>query len=139
MIDERRDELPTGLAKELLEACRAGQDEKPKMYRVALTIVSSVGFVDTRDDELTAEMKLQTATWKPIVECVNREVCQRMNKCTSDLLKEGVMCEAWLKLDLPHAFHPSAGSDGEVWILHSIAQYVPKRGRRSQELFLHST
>ena len=124
MIDERRDELPVGLAKDLLDACKAEQDEKPKLYRVVLTKVTSESFVDHCDDECTAEVKLQTVTLKPIVECLNREAFERMNRCAWHLFDEGMMHERWLKFALPYTLRRG---DDEVWILHSIAPFVPKR------------
>ena len=37
LIDERMKELPTGLAKELLEACKAEAEAMPELYRLTVT------------------------------------------------------------------------------------------------------
>ena len=42
LIDENAELMPTGLAKMLLDACKAEADAKPKLYRATVTRVTSV-------------------------------------------------------------------------------------------------
>ena len=58
LIDERRDELPLGLAKTLLEACA----DQPRLYRVTVTRVTAVPYIELVDDETEALVKMQTST-----------------------------------------------------------------------------
>ena len=41
LVDERMSELPVGLAKELLEACREETAARPRLYRVSMTTVKA--------------------------------------------------------------------------------------------------
>ena len=118
LIDERRDELPLGLAKTLLEACA----DQPRLYRVTVTRVTAVPYTEMVDDEMEAAVKMQTSTQMLILEAVeDGEV-----RCSMSLLDEGKLHAGWLKLQTPHTI---CHSDDRVLIVHSIEPFVPSRKR----------
>ena len=61
MIDERKDELPVGLAKELLDACKAEAESRPKLYRVTYTSVRTIAYHSELDGP-EARMVSETMT-----------------------------------------------------------------------------
>jgi hypothetical protein len=60
LIDENVKHMPTGLAKRLLDACKAEADAKPKLYRATVTRVTSVTYTEDIDDEVVPSVKLLT-------------------------------------------------------------------------------
>jgi hypothetical protein len=114
IIDERRDELPVGLAKELLEACST----QPKLYRVEVTRITAVTFAYvSHEDELTSDVKMQTVTQTLIVESVG-DAPKYSGVC--GFLHGGWIPEAWVSMRTPCTMPIG---DDEVWIVHSIKPY----------------
>lgn len=125
IVDENKDQMPTGAVTAIMTKCQEAYKALPKLYRAVMTKVYSFSYLDHCDDELRAEVKLQTATTNTIVECFDNEAFRCLNKCALHVFDEGIFHENWLTLPLPYTF---SRSDGEVWILHSLTPYV-KRSR----------
>ena len=121
LIDENREHMPTGLAKRLLDACKAEADANPKLYRATVTRVTSVMYTDSHDEEIEANVKLQSLTQTLIVEKVDRATFSRIGT----LLNKGFITESWVESNMPLVFN----YDTNMLIVHSIEPYVPKRAR----------
>ena len=125
LIDERMKENPTGLTKELLEACKA-ETAMPELYRLTVTWVTAMAYIDKQHDPAA---KLLTSKQTLIVESVSSRVfaayVRDEKMCSMDLIKRGIILETWKELPMPHAMQLH---DGEVMIIHAIEPY-PKRTR----------
>ena len=115
LIDEHRDQMPTGLAKTLLDACME-EHNRTTLYKIHFTHVVSVAYYG---DEGPGS-KLQSRTQTRIV-----ELAETTCGCADQLLDNGQVCKQWLEATYPMRFHH--GED-EVIIVHSIEPYL-KRGR----------
>ena len=121
MIDERRHELPVGLAKELLEACR---DEA--LYRITYTTVIAVPRMDTCDDEPTAEVELLSDTKTQIVELDTSP----LPLIWYEFLRHGKLNTSWLSRDMPFTVHTGNMDKPTVIVVHSIVPlHASKRAR----------
>jgi hypothetical protein len=131
LIDENKEHMPTGLAKRLLDACKAEADAKPKLYRATVTRVTSVTYTDHAcEDEIEANVKLQSLTQTLIVEKVDRATLMRMPISSysveiDTLLNKGIIPESWVESDMPMVFNHNTN----MHLVHSIEPYVPKRAR----------
>ena len=127
LIDENMDQMPTGLAKTLLEACKAEADAKPKLYRITLTRVTSVPYMCEIDDEPEASVKLRDLTETFIVEVIDDAAYKKLNgyPWETDLIAEGMLHESWLSYSMPQIRNLGTS----MLIVHSIVPYVAKRGR----------
>ena len=114
MIDERKDELPVGLAKELLDACKEEAESRPKLYHVTYTSVRTIAYHS--DDGPEARMVSETKT--VIAQSVTN--VQRGKCAVGRFLYEAKFLESWMKLDLPNTLHYS---DEMIVILHSITPF----------------
>jgi hypothetical protein len=125
LIDEHKHEMPTGVAKELLDAC--AEDAKTnRLYRVVLTKVAVFSFLNGEGEP---EVKMDDEVMTLIVEPANKQELQMPRGGVNAALwltREGKMSKEWLKLRLPATVH--SGFD-YVLVLHSITPYVPKRER----------
>ena len=128
LIDEHKSEMPTMLAKQLLDACKEEYDCTTKLYRIVVTKVTSVTYTEYSDDEIEAHCKLQSSTQEVIVEPVEMSEVRQMKTCSTALLDKGMFCKSWLDLAFPHTI---CKGDDTVLIIHSIEPYVAKR-RRSE-------
>ena len=125
LIDENVKHMPTGLAKRLLDACKAEADAKPKLYRATVTRVTSVTYTEDIDDETEANVKLQDLTQTLIVEKVDAATFSSMPGSIDSLLNKGFITESWVALNMPLVFN----HDTNMLIVHSVEPYVPKRAR----------
>ena len=125
LIDEHMDQMPTALAKKLLDACKAEADAKPKLYRITVTRVNAVTYTEEIGDETEACVKLQDLTETLIVEVIDDATFDRMRCCAIGLLAKGMLYEPWLKMSMPRVIN----RDTFMLIVHSIVPYVPKRAR----------
>jgi hypothetical protein len=115
LIDERREEFPVGLAKQLLEACR---DEAQTLYKVVATHI----FATSTDDCVQMVSSQQTH----VVEVMDVDQFRASNRCALDLfLREACMVESWTRMQLP----TTVTSTGDhMLVIHSI-QPFRKRAR----------
>ena len=127
LIDEHKDQMPTALAKKLLDACKAEADAKPRLYRLTMTRVTTVVHMEKINGKLEPIVKLEHLTQSIIVEAVSYFTFQNL-KIVSDasLLKHCMVHESWLEMVMPIV---DASEDDSMVIVHSIEPYVPKRGR----------
>ena len=125
LIDENVKHMPTGLAKRLLDACKAEADAKPELYRATVTRVTSVTYTDSHDDEIEANVKLQHLTQTLIVEKVDGATFIRMSGGIDSLLNKGFITERWVESNMPLVFN----YDTNMLIVHSVEPFVPKRAR----------
>ena len=129
MIDERMDEMPVGLAKDLLEACRDEAQARPQLYKLTWTTVDSHAHVEhCEDEEDFADVTLKAATQTLIVEAVDK-LPSRMTACV--LPHHGMMLKSWLKLQMPQVC--TMGEDS-LRIIHSIVPYESCKRARDAEL-----
>ena len=126
IIDENKDQMPTALAKTLLDACKAEADAKPKLYRITVTRVTSVAYSGEVEGCLEACVKLQHLTQSLIVDLLDATTFRGMKGCALDLLNKGMLPESWLRQSIPRVINH--GTD-EMLIVHSIEPYVHKRAR----------
>jgi hypothetical protein len=121
MIDEHKHEMPTALAKKLLDACKAEAEAKPKLYRVTITRVNAVTWIKETGDP-TAKMQHRTQTllleysWK-----------RGFREPAIDMIDRGKIWDEMLKMKLPSTI--DGEDDDELTIIHSITPYVDKRSR----------
>ena len=125
LIDENMKHMPTGLAKRLLDACKAEADAKPKLYRATVTRVTSVTYTEDIDDEVVPSVKLQDLTQTLIVEKVDGATFSRMPGGIGTLLNKGIIPESWVESNMPLVFN----YDTNMLIVHSVEPFVPKRAR----------
>ena len=118
--------MPTALAKTLLDACKVEADAKPKLYRITVTRVTSVGYSEEVDGLMEACVKLQHLTQSLIVVLLDAATFRGMYSCTLDLLNKGMVHESWLVESMPRVMYH--GTD-EMLIVHSFEPYVHKRAR----------
>ena len=90
LIDEHKSEMPTMLAKQLLDACKEEYDCTTKLYRIVVTKVTSVTYTEYSDDEIEAHCKLQSSTQEVIVEPVEMSEVRQMKTCSTALLDKGM-------------------------------------------------
>ena len=118
LIDERRSELPVGLARELLEACREEASARPQLYRVSMTKVQAKA--DGGDPTLDVG-----ATKTVIAEAIRGMADSSDARKLLHLEVEAAFHPKWLQERKPIMIH----DHDELCIIHSIEPYVPKRAR----------
>ena len=128
LIDENREHMPTGLAKRLLDACKAEADANPKLYRATVTRVTSVTYTEDIDDEVVPSVKLQDLTQTLIVEKVDAATFNRMYGGIGTLLNKGFITERWVESNMPLVFN----YDTNMLIVHSVEPYVPSKRAREE-------
>ena len=124
MIDERRDELPLELAKDLLDACKEEADAAPKLYRITYTTVIAVPHIDNCDDETTAEVEMLSDTTKKIVEVAQNDCDSFDASDIHNLLYHGrinMHFVGHVEREAPVKLHGYAMGRPTVLIVHSIA------------------
>jgi hypothetical protein len=132
LIDERKDELPVGLAKELLDACMQEADAKPKLYKVKITRVKSGLVRDYEREGLFETEYVQDHTATLVVELIDKLCCGYPDSDASAavqaarMLDKGKMWKEWLHTALPIVVNCEGKS---VVIVHSIEKVVFKRKR----------
>ena len=143
LIDERMADLPVGLAKDLLEACKEEAEARPQLYQLTWTTVSSHASVEHVDDEDFAQVKLSHQTQTLIVEAVD-ELADHpepfshrhprgnpRKMCAGDMPHHGMVLKSWLKRAMPRVHAEYAVSDSMI-VIHSIVPYEPhKRSREA--------
>ena len=117
LIDEHRDQMPTGLAKTLLDACMEERNATA-LYKIKLTHVTSIPYCDEHEGP---SARLLSSTQTRIVECVNDQTV-----CAIDLLDKGQVRKSWLSSaqTYPFVYHRR---QEEVYIFHSFEPYLKRR------------
>ena len=123
LIDENRDKMPVGLAKELLDLCQEEYKKPSKLYRVKMSVVRSVVYY-VEDDEDHSKMVCHSQT------CLYEEAPHPGGHFSRAF--ELFHCHGQLHPQLlyPHRAFPEVLGTGDlIYIIHSIVPYVPKRDR----------
>ena len=127
MIDEHKDEMPTALAKKLLDACKAERDAQP-LYQLTWTMVNSHAHVVTPEDEPDfAEVELSHKTQTLIVRAVDeRPDCGNGGKIsTMDMPHRGMVISSWIEKPTPFVIEPRTifARKDKMVIVHSITPF----------------
>ena len=122
LIDVHMSEMPTGLAKQLLEACR-DEYERTKLYRVTFTRVKSFAYVD----DCEPHCKLMTSEHSLIVETITAEEMMMTTGLCTDLLDKSIILEMWVQEDFPFTLHHGVDPADAVTIIHSIVPHIVRR------------
>eukprot|EP00966_Prymnesium_polylepis_P248495 5745715-Prymnesium_polylepis.1 len=117
--------MPTAVAKKLLDACKAEAEAKPKLYRVTVTRVTAVAWIQHCGEEGgdEPEVKMQHRTQTLLLEA--SDDLQDKYKCVINMMDYGKMFARWLNAELPFKIE----RDNELTIVHSITPYIHKRSR----------
>ena len=119
LIDERRAELPTGLAKELLDLCKQANDESDRLYRVTCVRIVATGIGDN-------EVDLKPITQRHLLKVRPRRRSGSGFKTEQEWLDMGFFDEEWLDQKLPYTLEQF---DTCMTIVCDIKRYVTKRTR----------
>ena len=137
LIDENKDQVPTGLAKVLLDACKEEADATKQLYTLTWTTVEAHAHVEhIEDEDDIAQVKLVPKTQTLIVEAMEHlpDHPRHGSPCKLESIEmphHGMVLASWMKLSMPHsicdAFDPS-----KLVVVHSIVPYEPKKRLRGQ-------
>ena len=120
LIDEHNSELPVGLARELLVACREEANTRPQLYRVSMTKVQAKADV--------GDPTLNVGATKTVIAEAIRGIFRGESSDARKLLHlevEASFHPKWLQELKPIMIH----DHDELCIIHSIKPYVPKSAR----------
>lgn len=128
MIDEHKHELPTALAKKLLDACMTQAEAKPQLYKLTWTIVRShAHIVQWADEPDFPRVDLAHQTQTIIVEAIDRlpDNMYGGKMKASQLPNQGLVLKAWLTHPTPlvTSLCDCYGVNDHLAIIHSIVPY----------------
>ena len=136
MIDENMDQMPTALAKRLLDACKEEAEASPKLYKLTWTMVDShAHIVEAEDEPDFARVTLSHKTQTLIVEAV--DAVRSCGFTSSEMPNHGMVSAGWVKrfteqpvppLVLLPSDHMVYGGSDRMVIVHSIEPFC-KRAR----------
>ena len=132
MVDEHKEEMPTGLVTSVMEECQKAYNSQPKLYKLTWTMVNSSSHIVRPEDEPDfAEVNLSHKTQTLIVEAVDDlPDGEYGGKLPSmEMPNRGMALAGWVKKSTPFVLmddDPYASKDHMV-IIHSIVPYKPKR------------
>ena len=130
VVDEHKEQMPTGAVTAIMEHLQKLYDNKSKLYRAQMTHIHSVGFVT---DDGAASKTIQYTT-TAIVESVAKYPRGIRNHI--HLLKSGMCSNIWLERgEFPMVMGGSNNlttceEDEEVLILHSLEPLVPESSKK---------
>ena len=134
MVDEHKEEMPTGVVHGVMEECQKAYNSQPKLYKLTWTMVnSSAHIVEVQDEPDFAEVNLSYKTQTLIVEAVDGlhvpdgEYGGKLR--SMEMPNRGMVLASWVNLSTPFVLmndEPYASKDHMV-IIHSIVPYKPKR------------
>ena len=137
LIDENKDQIPTGLAKVLLDACKEEADATKQLYALTWTTVEAHAHVERieHDDDI-AQVKLVPKIQTLLVEAMEDlpDHPEHGSPCklkSTEMPHHGMVLASWMKLSMPHVirdeFDPS-----KLVVIHSIVPYELKKRPRNQ-------
>lgn len=130
VVDDYREQMPTGAVTAIMEHLQKLYDNKSKLYRAHMTHIRSVGF-DTGDGP--ASKMIQTTT-TAIVESVPKYPSGIRNHM--HLLQSGMCSQLWLERPkFPMVMGgtnnlTTCDDDEEMVILHSLEPLVPESSKK---------
>ena len=137
LIDENKDQMPTGLAKVLLDACKEYADDKKQLYKLTWTTVEAHAHVEhIEDKEDFAHAQLVPKTQALIVEAVEHlpDHPEHGSPCklqSIEMPHHGMLLASWMKRPMPNViadlYDPS-----KLVVIHSIVPYESKKRLRDQ-------
>ena len=135
LVDQNKDQMPTGVATSIMAECQKAYKEEPKLYKLTWIKVDSHAHVEPGecDDRATGTAVVQLSNKKQtlIVEAVDEKPVhpsnggQKMN-CV-EMPDYGMMIKSWLTLSLPY---PMMCGEDSVVVIHSIVPYEPRKRMR---------
>ena len=137
MVDEHKEEMPTGVVTSVMEECQKAYNSQPKLYKLTWTMVnSSSHIVEVQDEPDFAEVNLSYKTQTLIVEAVDGlpdgEYGGKMQ--SMEMPNRGMVLASWTDKSMPIVLmndDPYARKDRMI-IVHSIVPYRPKRSLREE-------
>lgn len=137
LIDENKDQMPTALAKVLLDACKEEADATKQLYTLTWTTVEAHAHVEyVQDEDDIARVKLVPKTQTLIVEAVGhlQDHPEHGSPCKIHSIEfphHGMVLASWMKLPMPNVIvdplYPS-----KLVVIHSILPYEPKKRLRDR-------
>lgn len=125
LIDVNKDKLPTGLAKELLEACKEEADATPKLFSAVVTRFNC--FMNYNDEGDPNPFLHHNSTQTLILESITRKQAEEVNRCIPHLVEDGMILDDMATVQMPIIF---TQSDTEKVVLHDIKPYVPQSQKK---------
>ena len=136
MIDEHKDQMPTALAKKLLDACKEEANARKHLYKLTWTMVDShAHVVEVQDEPDFADVKLSHKTQTLLVEAVD-SLPDHPNGFggkidAMDLPNHGMVYKGWVDHFTKQPSTPLVVMPGEVYgrtdlmvIVNSIVPYA---------------
>ena len=130
VVDEHKEEMPTGAVTAIMEHLQKLHDNKSKLYRAHMTHIHSVGFAT---EEGTSSKMIQSTT-TAIVESAPKYPSGIRNHI--QLLKAGKCSQFWLeRAKFPMVLGgtnnwQTCEEDEEVIIVHSLEPLVPESSKK---------
>ena len=130
IIDENKEEMPTGVVTRVMDECQKAYDTQPQLYKLTWTTVDHhAHVVHCEDDEDFAQVKLVDKTQTLIVEAVDEPPrCYGGPMWHGSMPHKGMVWSKWLKQPMPYIInYPDYR---ELIIVHSIVPYEPRKRAR---------
>jgi len=133
VVDEHKEQMPTGAVTTIMENLQKLYDDKTKLYRAQMTHICSVGYLSPDSESLTKMVQFTTTS---IVESVDAYPTGVRNQI--QLIKSGKCFNCWVeKKQLPMVFggcnnFMNMEADEEMLILHSLEPLVPEEARKKR-------
>ena len=137
LLDENKDQVPTGLAKVLLDACKKEADATKQLYTLTWTTVEAHAHVEhIEDDEDIARVKLVPKTQTLIVEAIDHlpDHPRLGSPCKLNSIEmphNGMVLASWMRRPMPNVVFDRDGSS-KLAVIHSIVPYEPQKRLRDQ-------
>ena len=136
IIDENKEEMPTGVVTRVMNECQKAYDTQPQLYKLSWTTVDSHAHVVhcEEDEEDFAEVKLSHKTQTLIVEAVDGLVDRHPKyggkPSSVEMPHHGTVLKSWVDMALPTVI--MYGEDSMA-IIHSIVPYKPRKRARDED------
>ena len=114
MVDEHKEEMPTGLVTSVMEECQKAYNSQPKLYKITYTLVHTIAYHSNDGPEA----KMVSDTMTVLAQSVAKVTPAK--RSVGMFLTEAKFISSWLKLDLPDTLHHT---DEQIVILHSITPF----------------
>lgn len=129
IVDEQRDQLPTGAATAIMKECQKAFDNQPKLYKVHVSWLKIVPFTSPNEEDCTEPIVTLRHVHKQ--QTVFAEGVVRNSSSTGyapEMLHRGQVPKSWLDLEKPIVFGTENGSSftsDTLCIVHSMELVEP--------------
>ena len=132
VIDEHKEELPTGVVTSVMSECQKAYHFLPKLYKLTWTIVDSHAHIEEAEDEPDfPHVELTYKTQTLIVEAVDHQPDTEFGgkMKTMKMPHHGMVFKPWVNLSMPQVLMDDKpyGSKDYMHIIHSIVPYEPRK------------